>query len=40
MGAGTQSEIAEIDQELGVKASDANTIKHSSTTGGGNFTNT
>lgn len=33
MGAGTASEIAEIDQELGVKASDQNTINHANVTG-------
>lgn len=34
MGAGTESEIAEIDQELGVKASDANTIKNANISSG------
>lgn len=34
MGAGTDSEIAEIDEELGVKASDANTIKNANITSG------
>jgi hypothetical protein len=34
MGAATDAEIAEIDQELGVKASDANTIKNANITKG------
>lgn len=34
MGAQTEAEISEIDQELGVKASDANTIKNANITTG------
>lgn len=34
MGAGTASEIAEIDAELGVKTSDSNTIKNGNITMG------
>jgi len=34
MGAGTASEIADIDSELGVKASDSNTIKNGNVSAG------
>jgi len=34
MGAASNSELADIDSELGVKASDANVIKNSNITGG------